>query len=40
MNSGSHQKSETEVARLVKEVLLADDFDIKHLEDFSVRKSL
>jgi hypothetical protein len=40
MNSGSNQKSETEVTRLVKEVILADDFDIKHLEDFSVRKSL
>jgi hypothetical protein len=40
MNSGSNQKSETEVTRLVKEVILVDDFDIKHLEDFSVRKSL
>ncbi|KAG1789842.1 uncharacterized protein HD556DRAFT_1446632 [Suillus plorans] len=40
MNSGSNQKSETETTRLVKEVLLAGDFDTKHLEDFSVRKSL
>lgn len=40
MNSGSNKKSETEVARLVKEVMLAQDFDLKHLEDFSVRGSL
>lgn len=40
MNSGSHRKSETEVQRLVQEVLQADDFDVKHLEGFSVRKSL
>lgn len=40
MNSGSHQKSETEVQRLVTNVLQADDFDIKHLEGFSVRRSL
>jgi hypothetical protein len=40
MNSGSNKKSETEVARLVKEVMLADDFDLKHLEDFSVKRSL
>jgi hypothetical protein len=40
MNSGSHQKSETEVQRLVKHVIQADDFDIKHLEGFSVRSSL
>lgn len=40
MHSGSSRKSETEVARLVKEVILAEDFDVKHLEDFSVRRSL
>ncbi|KAG2737572.1 hypothetical protein P692DRAFT_201672840, partial [Suillus brevipes Sb2] len=40
MNSGSHQKSETEVQRLVKDVIQADDFNIKHLEGFSVRSSL
>jgi hypothetical protein len=40
MNSGSHQKSEAEIQRLVKDVLQADDFDVKHLEGFSVRRSL
>lgn len=40
MNSGSGRKSETEVARLVEEVLLAEDFDTKHLECFSIKKSL
>ncbi|KAG1767493.1 hypothetical protein EV702DRAFT_1203702 [Suillus placidus] len=40
MNLGSHQKSEAEVQRLVKDVLQADDFDTKHLEGFSVRRSL
>jgi hypothetical protein len=40
MNSGSNQKSETEVARLVKEVILEKDFDITHLEDFSVKRCL
>ncbi|KAG1779369.1 hypothetical protein EV702DRAFT_1214493 [Suillus placidus] len=39
MNSGSNKKLETEVARLVKEVMLAEDFDLKHLEDFSVRSN-
>lgn len=40
MNSGSRQKSETEVQRLIKDVLQAHDFDIEHLERFSVRRSL
>lgn len=40
MNSGSNKKSETEVARLVKEVMMADDFNLKHLENFSVRRNL
>jgi hypothetical protein len=34
MNSGSHQKSETGVQQLVRDVLQANDFDIKHLEAF------
>ncbi|KAG1853937.1 hypothetical protein DFJ58DRAFT_728071 [Suillus subalutaceus] len=40
MNIGSSKKSEGEVARLVEEVILADDFDRKHLEGFSVKKCL
>ncbi|KAG1776447.1 hypothetical protein EV702DRAFT_1279228 [Suillus placidus] len=40
MNLGPHQKSKAEIQRLVKDVLQADDFDIKHLEGFSVRRSL
>ncbi|KAG2052923.1 hypothetical protein BDR06DRAFT_1009062 [Suillus hirtellus] len=40
MNSGSHLKSEAEIQRLVKDVLQADEFDVKDLEGFSVRKSL
>jgi hypothetical protein len=40
MNSGSSQKSKIEISRLVKEVILAEDFNVKHLEDFFVRKSL
>ncbi|KIK39154.1 hypothetical protein CY34DRAFT_14574 [Suillus luteus UH-Slu-Lm8-n1] len=40
MNSGSHRKSENEVQRLVKDILQAHDFDINHLEGFSVRRSL
>jgi hypothetical protein len=40
MNSGSHQKSEVEVQRLVKDILQADDFDVKHLNSFSVKESL
>ncbi|KAG2045493.1 hypothetical protein BDR06DRAFT_1015594 [Suillus hirtellus] len=40
MNSGSNKKSEAEVAHLMKDVMLADDFDLKHLEDFLVKKSL
>jgi hypothetical protein len=40
MHSGSHRKSEVEVQRLVKDVLQADDFDVKHLDSFSVKKSL
>lgn len=34
------KKSETEVAHLVKEVILAEDFDRKDLGDFSVRKNM
>lgn len=40
MHLGSHQKSEAEIQHLVKDVLHADDFDVKHLEKFSVRRSL
>lgn len=40
MNSGSNKKSVVEVARLVKDVMQAEDFDLKHFENFSVGKSL
>ncbi|KIK45159.1 hypothetical protein CY34DRAFT_32838, partial [Suillus luteus UH-Slu-Lm8-n1] len=40
MNSGSHQKSETEVMRLVKDVIHAEDFNPRDLDGFSVRKNL
>ncbi|KIK31667.1 hypothetical protein CY34DRAFT_50930, partial [Suillus luteus UH-Slu-Lm8-n1] len=40
MNSGSHQKSQTEVMRLVNDVIQADDFNPKDLDGFMVRKSL
>jgi hypothetical protein len=40
MNSGSSLKSEAEVAHLIKDVMLAEDFDAMHLKDFSVRKNL
>jgi hypothetical protein len=40
MHSSSNKKSETEVACLIKEVILADDFNLTQLEDFSVRRSL
>jgi hypothetical protein len=40
MNSGSHQKSETEVTRLVKDVMQAEDFNLGDFDGFSVRKSL
>jgi hypothetical protein len=40
MNSGSHQKSEAEVSRLVKDVIQANDFNPSDLDGFSVRRSL
>ncbi|KAG2753045.1 hypothetical protein P692DRAFT_201706406 [Suillus brevipes Sb2] len=40
MNSGSHQKSEAEITRLVKDVMQARDFDPKELAGFSVKRSL
>lgn len=40
MNSGSALLSETKVSRLVKDVILAEDFDPKHLENFSVKRNL
>ncbi|KAG2135061.1 hypothetical protein BD769DRAFT_1665020 [Suillus cothurnatus] len=38
MNSGSYQKSQTEVMHLVKDVIQADNFNPKDLDEFSVRK--
>ncbi|KAG2751869.1 hypothetical protein P692DRAFT_201683986, partial [Suillus brevipes Sb2] len=40
MNSGSNMTSETKVAQLVKDVMLAEDFNTKDLENFSVKRSL
>jgi hypothetical protein len=40
MNSGSNLVSETKVLHLVKDVLLAQDFDPQHLENFSVKQNL
>jgi hypothetical protein len=40
MNSGSNKKSEVEVTCLVKEVMLSEDFDLQHLDNFSVWRSL
>jgi hypothetical protein len=40
MNSGSHQKSEAEVMHLVKDVIHAEDFNLRDLDGFSVRRSL
>lgn len=40
MNSGSSRVSETKVASLVKDVILAEDFNSKDLEGFSLRRSL
>jgi hypothetical protein len=40
MNSGSNLVSETKVSHLVKDVLLAQDFDPQHLENFSVKQNL
>ncbi|KAG1807649.1 uncharacterized protein BJ212DRAFT_1224868, partial [Suillus subaureus] len=40
MNSSSHQKSETEVACLVKDVIQAEDFNPSDLDGFSVKRSL
>lgn len=37
MNSGSSVLSETKVSHLVRDVLMADDFDRNDLENFSVR---
>ncbi|KAG1817511.1 uncharacterized protein BJ212DRAFT_1480086 [Suillus subaureus] len=35
MNTGSHQKSQTKVMHLIREVIQAEDFDIKDLDGFS-----
>ncbi|KAH7920743.1 hypothetical protein BV22DRAFT_1020666 [Leucogyrophana mollusca] len=40
MNSGSKQKSEGEITRLVKDVLLAEDFNVADLKGFSSKKYL
>jgi hypothetical protein len=40
MNSGSNLVSEMKVSHLVKDVMLAQDFDPQHLENFSVKQSL
>lgn len=40
MHSGGNLLSETKVSHLVKDVILADDFDRKDLENFSVRRNL
>ncbi|KAG2029438.1 hypothetical protein BDR03DRAFT_987752 [Suillus americanus] len=40
MNSGSHQKSQAEVRRLVKDVIQAKDFNPKDLDGFSFRRCL
>ncbi|KAG2744922.1 hypothetical protein P692DRAFT_20877483 [Suillus brevipes Sb2] len=40
MNSGSHQKSQTEVMCLVQDVIQAKDFNQKDLDGFSVRRCL
>jgi hypothetical protein len=40
MNSGSHQKSEAKVMRLIKDMIQAEDFDTRDLDGFLVRRSL
>jgi hypothetical protein len=40
MHSGGSLLSETKVSHLVKDVILADDFDRKDFDNFSVRKNL
>ncbi|KAG2046786.1 hypothetical protein BDR06DRAFT_898570 [Suillus hirtellus] len=40
MHSSSNKKSKVEVTRLIQEVMMADDFDRKDLDGFSVKKSL
>ncbi|KAG2053732.1 hypothetical protein BDR06DRAFT_972033 [Suillus hirtellus] len=40
MHSGSHQKSETEVSCLVKDVIWAEDFNPSDLDGFTVKRSL
>lgn len=40
MNTGTTRLSESKVASLVKDVIQAEDFDQKHLDKFSVKKSL
>ena len=40
MNSGNSRLSETKVTDLIKDVILAEDFDCQHLQGFSVRQGL
>ncbi|KAG2147472.1 uncharacterized protein EDB93DRAFT_1085458, partial [Suillus bovinus] len=40
MNSGNNLVSKTKISHLVKNVILVQDFDCQHLENFSVRQSL
>jgi hypothetical protein len=40
MNSGSHQKSQTEVMHLIQDVIQAEDFNLTDLDGFSVRRCL
>ncbi|KAG2054238.1 hypothetical protein BDR06DRAFT_982465 [Suillus hirtellus] len=40
MHSGSNVLSETKVVHLIRDIMMAEDFDCKHLENFSVKWSL
>ncbi|KAG2154502.1 uncharacterized protein EDB93DRAFT_1081262, partial [Suillus bovinus] len=40
MNTGTSLTSQSKVASLIKDVILAEDFDQKHLEKFSIKQSL
>lgn len=40
MSSGSHQKSQAEVMRLVRDVIQAEDFNPEDLDGFSVRRCM
>ncbi|KAG2128016.1 uncharacterized protein EDB93DRAFT_1096230 [Suillus bovinus] len=40
MHTSSNMVSETKVSHLIRDVMMADDFNPKDLEDFSIRRSL